>query len=84
MAKDPAARPTADQVGRTLTDAAPGLADLPAAPRLSSPPAPVPASAVARTVLGTPASAPSAPPFSAPSAVSASTTATLPPPASAP
>ena len=83
MAKDPAARPTADQVGRTLTDAAPGLADLPAAPRLSSPPAPVPASAVARTVLGTPASAPSAPPFSAPSAVSAST-ATLPPPASAP
>ena len=73
MAKDPAARPTADQVGRTLTDAAPGLAGLPAAPRLSSPPAPVPASAVARTVLGTPASAPSArsasaPPPSAPSA----------------
>ena len=78
MAKDPAARPTADQVRQALTDAAPGLADLPAAPRLSSPPAPVPASAVARTVLGTPASAPSAPPFSAPSAVSAST-ATLPP-----
>ncbi len=88
MAKDPAARPTADQVGRTLTDAAPGLADLPAAPRLSSPPAPVPASAVVRTVLGAPASAPSArsasapppsapsasaPPPSAPSAVSAST-----------
>ena len=78
MAKDPAARPTADQVRQVLTDAAPGLAGLPAAPRLSSPPAPVPASAVARTVLGTPASAPSAPPFSAPSAVSAST-ATLPP-----
>ena len=78
MAKDPAARPTADQVRQALTDAAPGLAGLPAAPRLSSPPAPVPASAVARTVLGTPASAPSAPPFSAPSAVSAST-ATLPP-----
>ena len=78
MAKDPAARPTADQVRQVLTDAAPGLADLPAAPRLSAPPAPVPASAVARTVLGTPASAPSAPPFSAPSAVSAST-ATLPP-----
>ena len=66
MAKDPAARPTADQVGRTLTDAAPGLAGLPAAPRLSSPPAPVPASAVARTVLGTPASAPSARSASAP------------------
>ena len=88
MAKDPAARPTADQVRQALTDAAPGLADLPAAPRLSSPPAPVPASAVVRTVLGAPASAPSArsasapppsapsasaPPPSAPSAVSAST-----------
>ena len=78
MSKDPAARPTADQVGRALTDAAPSLAGLPAAPRLSAPPAPVPASAVAQTVLGTPVSAPSAPPFSAPSAVSAST-ATLPP-----
>ena len=78
MSKDPAVRPTADQVGRALTDAAPSLADLPAAPRLSSPPAPVPASAVAQTVLGTPVSAPSAPSFSAPSAVSAST-ATLPP-----
>ena len=78
MSKDPAARPTADQVGQTLTDAAPSLAGLPAAPRLSAPPPPVPASAVARTVLGTPVSAPSAPPFSAPSAVSAST-ATLPP-----
>ena len=79
MSKDPAARPTADQVGRALTDAAPELADLPAAPRLSAPPAPVPVSAVARTVLGAPLfSAPSAPPFSAPSAVSAST-ATLPP-----
>ena len=78
MSKDPAARPTADQVGRALTDAAPSLADLPAAPRLSAPPAPVPASAVAQTVLGTPVSAPSAPSFSAPSAVSAST-ATLPP-----
>ena len=78
MSKDPAARPTADQVGQTLTDAAPSLAGLPAAPRLSAPPPPVPASAVARTVLGTPVSAPSAPPLSAPSAVSAST-ATLPP-----
>ena len=78
MSKDPAARPTADQVGQALTDAAPSLADLPAAPRLSSPPAPVPASAVAQTVLGAPVSAPSAPPVSAPSAVSASTT-TLPP-----
>ena len=78
MSKDPAARPTADQVGQTLTDAAPSLADLPAAPRLSAPPPPVPASAVAQTVLGTPVSAPSAPPLSAPSAVSAST-ATLPP-----
>ncbi len=78
MSKDPAARPTADQVGRALTDAAPSLADLPAAPRLSAPPPPVPASAVAQTVLGTPVSAPSAPSFSAPSAVSAST-ATLPP-----
>ena len=78
MSKDPAARPTADQVGRALTDAAPSLADLPAAPRLSAPPPPVPASAVAQTVLGTPVSAPSAPPLSAPSAVSAST-ATLPP-----
>ncbi|WP_084779278.1 serine/threonine protein kinase [Actinomyces dentalis] len=78
MSKDPAARPTADQVGRALTDAAPSLAGLPAAPRLSAPPPPVPASAVARTVLGTPVSAPSAPPLSAPSAVSAST-ATLPP-----
>ena len=78
MSKDPAVRPTADQVGQALTDAAPSLADLPAAPRLSSPPAPVPASAVAQTVLGTPVSAPSAPSFSAPSAVSAST-ATLPP-----
>ena len=69
MSKDPAARPTADQVGRALTDAAPEVADLPAAPRLSSPPAPVPVSAVAQTVLGTPLfSAPSAP-----SAVSAST-----------
>ena len=69
MSKDPAVRPTADQVGRALTDAAPSLADLPAAPRLSSPPAPVPASAVAQTVLGVPLfSAPSAP-----SAVSAST-----------
>ena len=73
MAKDPAARPTADQVRQALTDAAPGLGSLPAAPRLSSPPAPVPASAVARTVLGAPASAPSArsasaPPPSAPSA----------------
>ena len=68
MAKDPAARPTADQVGQTLTDAAPGLGGLPAAPRLSSPPAPVPASAVARTVLGAPASAPSARSASAPSA----------------
>jgi len=54
---------------QALTDAAPSLADLPAAPRLSSPPAPVPASAVAQTVLGVPLfSAPSAP-----SAVSAST-----------
>ena len=78
MSKDPAVRPTADQVGQALTDAAPSLADLPAAPRLSSPPAPVPASAVAQTALGTPVSAPSAPPLSAPSAVSAST-ATLPP-----
>ena len=78
MSKDPAARPTADQVGQALTDAAPSLADLPAAPRLSSPPAPVPASVVAQTVLGAPVSAPSAPPVSAPSAVSAST-ATLPP-----
>ena len=78
MSKDPAARPTADQVGRALTDAAPSLAGLPAAPRLSAPPPPVPASAVAQTVLGTPVSAPSAPSFSAPSAVSAST-ATLPP-----
>ena len=78
MSKDPAVRPTADQVGRALTDAAPSLADLPAAPRLSAPPPPVPASAVAQTVLGTPVSAPSAPSFSAPSAVSAST-ATLPP-----
>ena len=78
MSKDPAARPTADQVGQTLTDAAPSLAGLPAAPRLSAPPPPVPASAVAQTVLGTPVSAPSAPSFSAPSAVSAST-ATLPP-----
>ena len=78
MSKDPAARPTADQVGQALTDAAPSLADLPAAPRLSAPPPPVPASAVAQTVLGTPVSAPSAPPLSAPSAVSAST-ATLPP-----
>ena len=78
MSKDPAARPTADQVGQALTDAAPSLADLPAAPRLSAPPPPVPASAVAQTVLGTPVSAPSAPSFSAPSAVSAST-ATLPP-----
>ena len=78
MSKDPAARPTADQVGQTLTDAAPSLAGLPAAPRLSAPPPPVPASAVAQTVLGTPVSAPSAPPLSAPSAVSAST-ATLPP-----
>ena len=78
MSKDPAVRPTADQVGRALTDAAPSLAGLPAAPRLSAPPAPVPASAVAQTVLGTPVSAPSAPPLSAPSAVSAST-ATLPP-----
>ena len=78
MSKDPAVRPTADQVGRALTDAAPSLADLPAAPRLSAPPAPVPASAVAQTVLGTPVSVPSAPSFSAPSAVSAST-ATLPP-----
>ena len=69
MSKDPAARPTADQVGQALTDAAPSLADLPAAPRLSSPPAPVPVSAGAQTVLGTPLfSAPSAP-----SAVSAST-----------
>ena len=69
MSKDPAARPTADQVGQALTDAAPEVADLPAAPRLSSPPAPVPASAGAQTVLGTPLfSAPSAP-----SAVSAST-----------
>ena len=69
MSKDPAVRPTADQVGRALTDAAPSLADLPAAPRLSAPPAPVPVSAVARTVLGAPLfSAPSAP-----SAVSAST-----------
>ena len=68
MAKDPAARPTADQVRQVLTDAAPGLADLPAAPRLSSPPAPVPASAVARTVLGAPASAPSVRSASAPSA----------------
>ena len=69
MSKDPAARPTADQVGQALTDAAPSLADLPAAPRLSAPPAPVPVSAVARTVLGAPLfSAPSAP-----SAVSAST-----------
>ena len=91
MAKDPAARPTADQVGRTLTDAAPGLAGLPAAPRLSSPPAPVPASAVARTVLGTPASAPSArsasaPPPSAPppSAPSASAPPPSAPSASAP
>ena len=74
MSKDPAARPTADQVGQALTDAAPEVADLPAAPRLSSPPAPVPVSAGAQTVLGTPLfSAPSAP-----SAVSAST-ATLPP-----
>ena len=78
MSKDPAARPTADQVGQALTDAAPSLAGLPAAPRLSAPPPPVPASAVAQTVLGTPVSAPSAPSFSAPSAVSAST-ATLPP-----
>ena len=78
MSKDSAARPTADQVGQALTDAAPSLADLPAAPRLSSPPAPVPASVVAQTVLGAPVSAPSAPPVSAPSAVSAST-ATLPP-----
>ena len=78
MSKDPAVRPTADQVGRALTDAAPSLAGLPAAPRLSAPPPPVPASAVAQTVLGTPVSAPSAPSFSAPSAVSAST-ATLPP-----
>ena len=69
MSKDPAARPTADQVGQALTDAAPEVADLPAAPRLSSPPAPVPVSAGAQTVLGTPLfSAPSAP-----SAVSAST-----------
>ena len=69
MSKDPAARPTADQVGQTLTDAAPSPAGLPAAPRLSAPPAPVPVSAVARTVLGAPLfSAPSAP-----SAVSAST-----------
>ena len=68
MAKDPAARPTADQVRQALTDAAPGLADLPAAPRLSSPPAPVPASAVVRTVLGAPASAPSVRSASAPSA----------------
>ena len=69
MSKDPAVRPTADQVKQALTDAAPSLADLPAAPRLSSPPAPVPASAVAQTVLGVPLfSAPSAP-----SAVSAST-----------
>ena len=69
MSKDPAARPTADQVGQALTDAAPEVADLPAAPRLSSPPAPVPVSASAQTVLGTPLfSAPSAP-----SAVSAST-----------
>ena len=69
MSKDSAARPTADQVGQALTDAAPEVADLPAAPRLSSPPAPVPVSAGAQTVLGTPLfSAPSAP-----SAVSAST-----------
>ena len=69
MSKDPAVRPTADQVGQALTDAAPELADLPAAPRLSAPPVPVPVSAVARTVLGAPLfSAPSAP-----SAVSAST-----------
>ena len=81
MAKDPAARPTADQVRQALTDAAPGLADLPAAPRLSSPPAPVPASAVVRTVLGAPASAPSVRSASAPSASAPPPSA---PPASAP
>ena len=86
MAKDPTARPTADQVRQVLTDAAPGLADLPAAPRLSSPPAPVPASAVARTVLGAPASAPSARSASAPppSAPSASAPPPSAPPPSAP
>ena len=86
MAKDPAARPTADQVRQALTDAAPGLGSLPAAPRLSSPPAPVPASAVARTVLGAPASAPSARSASAPppSARSASAPPPSAPSASAP
>ena len=86
MAKDPAARPTADQVRQVLTDAAPGLGSLPAAPRLSSPPAPVPASAVARTVLGAPASAPSARSASAPppSARSASAPPPSAPSASAP